>query len=181
MEISLRVSAKLSQHSTGISLNEGLWKRIRQVYEGRDKLDLSPEENMLLETTYDGFARQGAELQGAARDSYRELSAKLSDLTTKFGQNVLKELNTYEIWLTADDLAGLPSSSVEAAALAAKEKGREGEYLFTLSQPVYMAFMKYSDRPDLREKFYRMYNSRNTKGEYSNIGIMTEILILVGR
>lgn len=175
MEISLRVSAKLSQHSTGISLNEGLWKRIRQVYEGRDKLDLSPEEKMLLETTYDGFARQGAELQGAARDRYRELSAKLSDLTTKFGQNVLKELNTYEIWLTSDELAGLPSSSVEAAALAAKEKGREGEYLFTLAQPVYMAFMKYSDRPDLREKFYRLYNSRNTKGEYSNIGIMTEI------
>lgn len=175
MEISLRVSAKLSQHSTGISLNEGLWKRIKTVYDGKDALDLSPEDDMLLTVTYDGFARQGAELQGAERDRYRELSAKLSDLTTKFGQNVLKELNTYEIWLTADDLAGLPSSSVEAAALAAKEKGREGEYLFTLAQPVYMAFMKYSDRADLREKFYRLYNSRNTKGEYSNMEIMKDI------
>ena len=103
------------------------------------------------------------------------LSAHLSDLTTKFGQNVLKELNTYEIWLTADDLSGLPESSVEAAALAAKEKGREGEYLFTLAQPVYTAFMKYSDRPDLRERFYRLYNGRNTKGEYSNMEILADI------
>lgn len=175
MEISLRVSAKLSQHSTGISLNEGLWKRIKAVHDNKDNLSLNPEDAMLLATTYDNFARQGAELQGEARDTYRKLSARLSDLTTKFGQNVLKELNTYEIWLTADDLAGLPSSAVDAAALAAKEKGREGEYLFTLAQPVYMAFMKNSDRRDLREKFYRLYNSRNTKGEYSNMEIMTEI------
>ena len=175
MDISLRVSGKLSKHSTDISLNEGLWKRIKTVYDMRDKLNLDAEDSMLLTTTYDSFARSGAELKGEKRDEYRPLSAHLSDLTTKFGQNVLKELNTYEIWLTADDLSGLPESSVEAAALAAKEKGREGEYLFTLAQPVYTAFMKYSDRPDLRERFYRLYNGRNTKGEYSNMEILADI------
>lgn len=175
MDISLHVSGKLSKHSTDISLNEGLWKRIKTVYDMRDKLNLDAEDSMLLTTTYDSFARSGAELKGEKRDEYRRLSAHLSDLTTKFGQNVLKELNTYEIWLTADDLSGLPESSVEAAALAAKEKGREGEYLFTLAQPVYTAFMKYSDRPDLRERFYRLYNGRNTKGEYSNMEILADI------
>ena len=175
MDISLRVSGKLSKHSTDISLNEGLWKRIKTVYDMRDRLNLNAEDSMLLTTTYDSFARSGAELKGKKRDEYRRLSAHLSDLTTKFGQNVLKELNTYEIWLTADDLSGLPESSVEAAALAAKEKGREGEYLFTLAQPVYTAFMKYSDRPDLRERFYRLYNGRNTKGEYSNMEILADI------
>lgn len=175
MEISLRVSAKLSAHSTGISLNEGLWNRIKQVYENRDKFNLDVEDAMLLQRTYDSFARSGANLQGEQRDTFRKLSAKLSDLTTKFGQNVLKELNTYEIWLTGDDLAGLPESSVESASDAAKAKGREGEYLFTLDQPVYSAFMKFSSRPDLREKFYRLYNGRNTKGEYSNMKIMSEI------
>ena len=98
-----------------------------------------------------------------------------SELSTKFGQNVLKELNTYEIWLTKDDLAGLPEGVVEAAALAAKEKSREGEFLFTLAQPTYMAFMKYSDRRDLREKMYRLYSSRNTKGEFSNVEILKQI------
>ena len=175
MEISLRVSAKLSAHSTGISLNEGLWNRIKQVYENREKFNLDVEDAMLLQRTYDSFARSGANLQGEQRDTFRNLSAKLSDLTTKFGQNVLKELNTYEIWLTADDLAGLPESSVESASDAAKAKGRDGEYLFTLDQPVYSAFMKFSSRPDLREKFYRLYNGRNTKGEYSNMEIMSEI------
>ena len=176
MEISIRVSAKLSEYSTNISLNEGLWQRIKEVYENRDMFKLDNEDKMLLQRTYDSFARSGANLQGEDREKYRKLSAELSELTTKFGQNVLKELNTYEIWLTKDDLAGLPESSIEAAALAAKEKGREGEYLFTLAQPTYMAFMKYSSRQDLREKMYRLYNGRNMKGEFSNVEVMKRIV-----
>lgn len=175
MDISLRASAKLSDYNTDISLNQGLWKRIKTVYEHRGELDLDPEDAMLLQRTYDSFSRSGANLEGDKRDQYRKLSAELSELTTRFGQNVLKELGTYEIWLTADDLGGLPESSIEAAAFAAKEKGRDGEYLFTLAQPTYMAFMKYSDRGDLREKMYRLYTARNTKGEYSNMEIMARI------
>lgn len=175
MEISLRVSPKLSDYSTSIALNERLWQRIKQVYDNQDKFNLSPEDKMLLQTTYDSFALNGANLQGDDREKYRALSAELSELTTRFGQNVLKELNTYEIWLTKDDLAGLPDDLVAQAAADAAEKGRDGEYLFTLQQPTYMAFLKYSDRPDLREKFYRLYNSRNSKGEYSNIENMKRI------
>lgn len=175
MEISLRVSPKLSDYSTTVSLNEDLWKRVRTVYDNRDKLNLTPEQATLLKNIYDSFARNGALLEGADRDTYRKLSATLSELTTRFGQNVLKEVNTYEIWLTADDLSGLPEGIVEAAALAAKEKGKEGQYLFTLAQPTYMAFMKYSDRGDLRENMYRLYMGRNLKGEYSNVEVMKQI------
>lgn len=175
MDISLRMSAKLSEYSTNISLNEGLWQRIKEVYDMQDKMPLDAEDKMLLKRTYDSFARSGANLQGNDREKYRKLSAELSELTTRFGQNVLKELNTYEIWLTKDDLAGLPESSVDAAALAAKEKGREGEYLFTLAQPTYMAFMKYSSRPDLRERMYRLYTGRNITGEFSNIDVLKRI------
>lgn len=169
MAVAVDASRKLSDYSTSIVLNEGLWKRVKHVYDNRAKLDIDHEDQMLLQKTYDSFALQGADLQGADREKYRELSAELSALTTEFGQNVLKEMNTYEIWLGADDLAGLPESSVTAAKEAAAEKGRAGEYLFTLDQPVYMAFMKYSSRPDLRERMYRLYNSRNTKGEFSNL------------
>ncbi|MDE6756030.1 MAG: peptidase M3, partial [Muribaculaceae bacterium] len=175
MEISLRVSPKLSDYSTSIALNERLWQRIKQVYDNRDKFNLSDEDKMLLQTTYDSFALNGANLQGDDRETYRALSAELSELTTKFGQNVLKELNTYEIWLNKDDLAGLPADIVAQAAADASEKGRDGEYLFTLQQPTYVAVLKYSDRPDLRERFYRLYNSRNTKGEYSNMENMKRI------
>lgn len=169
MEISMRASQKLSDYSTAITLNEGLWKRVESVYDNRDKFNLDPEDKMLLQKTYDSFALSGAKLQGEDRETYRRLSAELSELTTAFGQNVLRELNTYETLLDAKDLAGLPESSVVAAAEAAKAKGYDGKYLFTLDQPVYMAFMKYSDRRDLREKMYRLYSSRNTKGQYSNI------------
>ncbi len=175
MELSMRVTPKLSEYSTAIALNTRLWEKIKYVWENRDKYNLNAEENMLLKQTYDSFARNGALLEGDDRETYRKLSAELSELSTKFGQNVLKELNTYEIWLGKDDLAGLPEGVVEAAALAAKEKGREGEFLFTLAQPTYMAFMKYSDRRDLREKMYRLYSSRNTKGEFSNVEILKQI------
>lgn len=175
MELSMKITPRLSDYSTSISLNRGLWERVKAVYDSRESLDLDTEDSMLLRRTYESFVRSGALLEGDDRETYSWLSSRLSELTTLFGQNVLKELNTYEIWLSADDLSGLPESSVEAAALAAKEKGREGEYLFTLAQPVYLAFMKYSDRRDLREKMYRLYTGRNVSGEFNNIPVMKEI------
>lgn len=169
MEISLEASKKLSDYSTSIILNEALWNRVKAVYNDRALFNLTPEDETLLQKTYDSFAQSGANLEGEDREKFRKLSAELSALTTSFGQNVLKELNTYEIRLTAEDLAGLPEGIVTEAAELAKEKGYENEYVFTLAQPTYMAFMKFSQRPDLREKMYRLYNSRNTKGEYSNL------------
>lgn len=175
MELSMKITPRLSEYSTSISLNRGLWERIKSVYDNQDKFNLNGEDKMLLERTYDSFVRSGALLEGEDRDTYSKLSQRLSELTTRFGQNVLREVNTYEVRLTADDLSGLPESSIEAAAAAAREKGYDGEYLFTLDQPVYMAFMKYSDRPDLREKMYRLYTGRNVKGEYNNLPVMKEI------
>lgn len=176
MEIQNRVVPKITDYSTAVNLNQGLWQRVKTVYDNRDKEQLDNEDRRLLEETYQGFVRNGALLEGSDRDTYKQLSTQLSELTNRFGQNVLKELNTYEVVLEKSDLAGLPESSIEAAALAAKNKGlEEGKYLFTLAQPVYSAFLKYSDRRDLREKFYRLYMGRNLKGEYSNADIIREI------
>lgn len=175
MMLSIDASRKLSEYSTNLVLNEELWKRVKYVYDHRDLYDLTPEQKTLLQNTYDSFALSGAALEGEDREKFKQISAELSELTTRFGQNVQKELPTYEIWLTADDLEGLPESSVAAAAQAAADKGREGEFLFTLDQPVYMAFMKYSSRPDLRERMYRLYTGRNTKGEYDNTEVLRRI------
>lgn len=175
MNISIIASDKLSDYSTSIVLNEGLWQRVKTVWEGRENLTLTPEQQMLLRKTYDSFALNGSNLQGEDRETYRRLSAELSKLTTQFGQNVLKELPTYEIWFAENDLEGLPESSIAAARDAAAAKGRTGEYLFTLDQPVYVAFMKYSSRRDLREKMWRLYSGRNTSGEYNNVEILKSI------
>ena len=175
MELANKIAPMVTAYNTSVNLNEGLWRRVRAVHDSADTTALTQEQKMLLRQTYDSFVRNGALLEGADREKYSQLKSRLSELTNTFGQNVLRELNTYQIWLTADELAGLTEGTIEAAALAAKEAGRPGEYLFTLAQPVYTAFMKNSSRRDLREKMYRLYSSRNTKGQYSNLEVMKEI------
>lgn len=175
MEMSIEASQKLSDYSTDIILNPGLWQRVKAVYETRDQLTLTPEQKTLLKKTYDSFANSGANLQGEDREKFKQLSAQLSQLTTLFGQNVLKESNTKELWLTKDDLSGLPENYITGIAEAAKEKGREGEYLVTLAYPSYGPFMQNSDRADLREKLYMMSQTCNTSGEYNNLEIIKQI------
>ncbi len=174
MEISQRVQPLLSEHSNNISLNEALFARIKAVYEKRNELGLNAEQLMLLEETYESFAQSGADLQGEAREQYRELSTELSNLTLTFGQNALKATNAFAMELTEDDLAGLPQSAKDAAAALAASKGKEG-YVVNLSFPSYSAFMKYSTRRDLREQLYRAYNSRSIGGEFDNIDVLTRI------
>lgn len=169
MELAVTISPMLSEFSTKITLNEPLWERIKAVYATKDSLGLTGEDAMLLQNTYENFALSGANLEGENREEFKKLRAELSQLTTKFGQNVQKELNTYEIWLAADDLDGLTPTVIAEAAELATAKGRPGEYLFTLAQPTYMAFMKNSSRRDLREKMYRLYMGRNIGGEFDNI------------
>ncbi len=175
MEVSQEISPKLSEHGNNINLNERLFDRVKFLYEKIDQLPLNPEQQMLLRETYEGMARQGANLEGEQREKYRELSAKLSQLTLTFGQNVLKETNQFEMLLSDEaDLEGLPQSAIDAAAMMAKQKGKKG-YLVDLSYPSYGPFMKYSSRRDLREKLYKAYNSRCLSGDYDNTEIMKQI------
>lgn len=178
MELSLEVSPRLSAYSTEIILNETLWHRIKEVWEKRDSMSLNVEDRMLLDKTYERFDQSGANLEGEDRERYKAIIAELSELTTRFGQNVLKELNSYELWLTADDLDGLPEHLIAQAAAEAASRGREGEYRFTLAAPTYIPFLKYSTRRDLREKMYCMYSGRNMGGEYDNLSIIKRITAL---
>lgn len=175
MAISERMAPVLSEHFNSITLNERLWQRVKYVHDHFDSAKHDVEDQMLMRETYDGFVRSGANLQGADRERYRELSKRLTELTLKFDQNALKETPQYELWLTEADLAGLPESALDAAKHAAKDKGREDEWLITLDAPSYIPFMKYSDRRDLREQLYKMYNRQCTSGEYCNLDILRDI------
>ena len=175
MEVSNRMAPRLSEHFNSITLNEQLWQRVKHVHDHFDATKHDEEDCMLMRETYDGFIRSGANLQGADRDRYRELSKRLTELTLKFDQNALKETPRYELWLTAGDLAGLPESALDAAKQAARDKGREEDWLITLDAPSYIPFMKYSDRRDLREKLYKMYNRQCTSGEFCNLDVLRDI------
>ncbi|WP_243346681.1 M3 family metallopeptidase [Parabacteroides sp. FAFU027] len=176
MDLSQKISPKLTEHSNNITLNEKLFDRVKAVYDQRDKLGLNPEQKMLLERTYISFEKNGANLKGEDKEKFRKLSTDLAQATLMFGQNVLKETNKYLLELTdKSELAGLPADVIDAAALRAKDKKKTG-WAFDLSMPSYVAFMKYSDRRDLREKLYMAYNSKCMNGgEFDNRELIKKI------
>jgi peptidyl-dipeptidase Dcp len=174
--LSNEMSPILTEHSNNISLNEALFKKIKVVYDEKDKLKLTAEQQMLLQKTYDGFVRNGANLNEADKEKYRQLSKDLSALTLQFGQNVLKETNLFQLNITdKNQLAGLPDDFLEASALLAKDKKMQG-WLFNLTAPSYVPFMKYAENRDLRQK---MYMASNTKcmmgGDFDNREIIKKI------
>ncbi|MDR0866027.1 MAG: M3 family metallopeptidase [Candidatus Symbiothrix sp.] len=174
MEIAQRIQPKLTEHQNNISLNETLFQRVKAVYDscfviaGLTRNPLNKEQSRLLQMTYDGFVDQGANLSPEDKEKYRTLSSQLDNYTLNFGQNVLKATNAYTLLLTNEsDLAGLPQDIIDAAAQKAKEKEKEG-WLFDLSAPSYVAFMKYSSNRDLRQQLYMAYNTKSVGGDFDN-------------
>ena len=172
------LSPILSEHSSNIMLNEGLYQRVKAVMEaGVDSLDA--EERMLLEKTYEGFERAGANLPFEKKERFREIKKELSQLTLQFSQNNLKETNDFILHLKDEaDLAGLPESQCEQAAIAARERNLEG-WVFTLHAPSYVPFLQYAERRDLRQKMYEAYNTKCTHdNEHNNFEIVTRLINL---
>lgn len=167
----------LNEHSNNITLNEQLFARVKEVYKQKDALKLTLEQNKLLDNVYDSFIRHGANLQGDARNQYRQLSSELSTLTLTFSENNLKETNKYQMLLTDKaDLAGLPEIIVETAAESAKSEGKDG-WLFTLQAPSFVPFLTYADNRELRHKLYLAYNTKCSQdNEYNNNDIVRKIV-----
>ena len=158
-----KIQPILTQHTNDVRLNPKLFERIRQVHLHHRKL--TPEEQMLLDNCYQGFVRSGALLDEAGKERLRQLTEETSMLSLQFSQNLLKENKAFTLEITDEaQLDGLPETACEAAALAAKEQGKEG-WLFTLDMPSYSPFMTYSTQRDLREK---MYMARNTVCTHDN-------------
>ena len=166
----------LTEHSNNIILNEGLFKRIKAVYDQREKVTLNAEQQQLLKDIFEGFADNGANLQGNEREKFRELSNRLSLLTLKFSDNLLKATNSYQLLITnPEQLKGLPETAIEAARESAQKKGLEG-WRFTLDYPSYVPFMEYAEDRDLRRQLYTAYASRATAGETDNRDIVKQLV-----
>ncbi|MDR1525028.1 MAG: M3 family metallopeptidase [Tannerella sp.] len=154
IEIAQTVSPKISESSHYIFLNKPLFRRVKAIYGEKSSLNLSTEDLRLLENTYDHFIDNGAGLNEEDRESYKRLSTELALLAIDFDKNVIKDENGFELLITErKELSGFPADIRKAAATAAKEKGREG-WLFTLSEPSYVPFMRYVGNRELRKKMY---------------------------
>ena len=173
--IAEEISPLTTEFSMYVRLNEGLFQRIKSVYDQRESLNLDAVEMRLLEKTYEGFARNGANLSPEDKETYSKYMEELSLLSLQFGKNVLAATNAFTLNLTDEnDLAGLPDYVKEQAADAAKNKNLTG-WLFDLTAPSYVPFMKFSELRDLREKMYRQYNTRAFGGELDNSKIIKRI------
>ena len=173
--IAEEISPLTTEFSMYVRLNEGLFQRIKSVYEQRESLNLNDVEMRLLEKTYEGFARNGANLSPEDKETYSKYMEELSLLSLQFGKNVLAATNAFTLNLTDEnDLAGLPGYVKEQAADAARNKNLKG-WLFDLTAPSYGPFMKFSERRNLREKMYRQYNTRAFGGELDNSKIIKRI------
>lgn len=162
-ELAQKLSPILTKHANDVMLNKRLFERMKHVYEHHR--DLTPEEQMLLEKSYDGFVRSGALLDDEGKDHLRKLTEEAGVLSLQFSQNLLKENKAYTLHITDEkQLDGLPDTAREAAAMTAKERNMDG-WVFTLDMPSYSPFMTYSTQRDLRRQ---MYMARNTVCTHQN-------------
>ncbi|PQB04969.1 M3 family metallopeptidase [Aureitalea marina] len=170
------ISPILTEFRNDFMLNQPLFQRVKNVYQKREELDLNPEEQMLLDTQYQAFARNGANLQDEKKTRLREIDTRLAKLSLSFGENVLAETNKYELHLTDEkQLEGLPESAREAAALTATEKEKDG-WIFTLDYPSYLPFMTYADSRELRQELAIANATKGCHGdELDNQEIVKEI------
>lgn len=171
--VAREVAPMLSDFSNDINLNAGLFAKVKKVYDNRNRFKLTPEQRMLLEKTFKGFVRSGANLDPKSKERYREITKQLSELSLQFEENLLAETNGFVLNITNEaDLAGIPESIREMAKSIAQSKNMGG-WAFDLSMPSFVSFMKYAENRDLREKLFRAYNMRGfQKNKYDNQEIL---------
>ncbi len=175
--IAQEIAPLLSDFTNDIRLNKALFERIKDVYQHRNTLNLSTEQNTLLEKKFQSFSRNGALLSQEDQLKLRDLDKNLSSLKLKFGENVLAETQNFELHLTHEnDLKGLPPESIEAARQIALQRGKEG-WVFTLDFPSYQAIMKYSEHRNIREIMAKAFGKRGFQNNaYNNENIVKEIV-----
>ncbi|MBJ6366829.1 M3 family metallopeptidase [Snuella sedimenti] len=164
-KIAQEVSPLLSEFSNDITLNEALFRRVKAVYLQKESLNLTTEQQTLLDKKYKSFSRNGANLPEDKKQKLRDIDKKLSTLKLKFGENVLAETNKFEMLITNEkDLSGLPAGAIEAAKQLAESKNKNG-WGFTLDYPSYIPFVTYADNRDLRKQLTLAAGSKGFKND----------------
>ncbi len=178
-ELEQKLSPVYSEYESKEIQNPALFARVAAVRDSEEMASRSPAQKRLVQLIYDRFARQGATLEGEAKDRYTEIQRRLAELHTTFGNNVLADEEGYVLFLDESQLSGLPESFVAAAAAAAKDRGQPGKYAITNTRSSMDPFLTYSNERGLREKVWRTYYSRGDNGdEHDNNAIIAEILAL---
>lgn len=177
-DLSMKMAPVLSEHSDNISLNQELFTKVNNIYQQKNNLHLTTEQERLLDKTYKSFVRSGANLSAEKQARLREVNKELSTLGITFSNNILNENNAFQLFVDKEeDLAGLPQWFRQSAAEEAKAAGQEGKWLFTLHNASRLPFLQYSENRPLREKIYQAYINRgNNNDQNDNKEVITKIV-----
>ncbi|MCF6350010.1 MAG: M3 family metallopeptidase [Flavobacteriaceae bacterium] len=176
-KIAQEVSPLLSDFRNDIRLNKSLFNKIKSVYDKKETLNLSTEQETLLDKSYKNFSRNGANLNKKQKDKLRAIDKKIAKLKLQFGENILAESNAYQLLITEESqLKGLPESVKEAAKILAKNNHKKG-WLITLDYPSYIPFMTYADNRNLRKKLAKAFGARAFQNnKFDNQKIVLDIV-----
>jgi peptidyl-dipeptidase Dcp len=178
-EVLQKVAPEVAKYRSEITQNKELFKRIRAVHESDEVKSLRADQQRVVQLVYDRFARNGATLEGEASERYTEINQRLAVVHSQFSNNILADEESYVVYLTEEQLGGLPESLQIAASAAAAERGHPREYAITNTRSSMDPFLTYSDQRELREKVWRNYYSRGDNGdEHDNTDLIPEILRL---
>ncbi len=168
---------KYTAFTDEMMMNQALFDRVKTLYENIDTVNQPLDERRAITDTYTQFVRRGALLSPEKQSELKEVNGKLTDLYLKYNKNLLNSNNTFEIVVENEaDLAGLPKNTVDNAAAEAKERGKEGKWVFTLHAPSRLAVLQYADNRDLREKMWKGYTTNATSGDNDNRPVINQIL-----
>ncbi|MBI5429196.1 MAG: M3 family metallopeptidase [Nitrosomonadales bacterium] len=174
---------KITQYYAELGQNLALFRKFKTLRNSPEFAGLSAARKKIIENELRDFRLGGAELPDDKKARYLEIQERLSELSSRFSDNLLDATNDYTLVIeSSDELSGLPADALQAAQEAAQEKGKTG-WLFTLKAPSYMPIMQYADNRALREKMYRVYGTRASefgKPEWDNTPLMEEIVRLRG-
>ncbi len=178
VEIAEEFYPKYSQFSDEITMNDGLFARIKHVYDTREEAGLAPDQKRAVEEYYKQFTRNGALLDADKKNQLKEVNTELTNLYLTFNKNLLNATNAFEIVVEdSTRLAGLPQSSIDQAADEAKTRNLgEGKWVFTLHAPSRLPLLQFADDRDLRREMYQGYTSLASDGEYNNLPVINKIL-----
>ena len=180
IEIAEQVLPMLSKHGDAISMNPKLFERIDYVYQHRNEMGLDDQQIRVVEKYHQDFIRSGAGLNEEQQAELSQINEQLSTLSLQFGNNLLKENANFKLVIDKEeDLAGLPQTSIDAAAEQAKADGVEGKWVFTLSKPSLIPFLQFADNRGLREQMYKAYYNRgDNNNDYDNKALINEMVNL---
>jgi peptidyl-dipeptidase Dcp len=171
---------KFAEYGNRVVQNTSLFRRVDAVHDTVGTGELTPEQERLAWLHRDRLARAGAGLEGAPRERLAEINRRLAELSARFDQNVLADESEQYILIEDEtELSGMPEADREAAAVAAKERGFDEQWLIANTRSAIEPLLTHADRRDLRERAFRMFVSRgDSEGERDNKPIVAEMLTL---